>query len=74
MCRSGITSRCTSAFGLMSSIATNPSARSTTVAGSSPRTILQKMQSCSGSEDSLLRDASTSHADEVAHLALHEPR
>src|SRR3954454_13321959 len=42
---SGMTRKWTSALGLMSSIARRPSARLTTVAGSSPRWILQKMQS-----------------------------
>ena len=51
-CRSGRTSRCVSAFGSMSRIATKPSAART---WSPSRTSLQKRQS-SGSEDTLLRD------------------
>ena len=62
-----MTSRWTSAFGLMSSIATKPSVRLTTVAGSSPATILQKMQSGrSCSQDPLVGDRAGAHADELA--------
>src|SRR5436190_16158369 len=67
-----MTSRWTSAFGLMSSIATNPSARLTTVAGTSPRTIWQKTHS-SGSEDPLLGDRRAARPYEVADAALDEP-
>src|SRR5438552_1926179 len=63
-----MTSRWTSAFGLMSWIATNPSARLTTVAGTSPRTIWQKTQS-SGSEDPLLGDRRAARPYEVADAA-----
>src|SRR5262245_49918707 len=69
MCRSGRTSRCTSACGLMSRIATKPSA-AWTWSPSAYR--LQKRQS-SGSDDPLLGDGEPARADEVAGLPLHEP-
>src|SRR5262245_41629859 len=58
----------------MSSIAIRPSERPTTFAGRSPRTIRQKMQSSSGSEDPLLGDRLAPYADELADLAPHDPR
>src|SRR5436190_10571064 len=58
----------------MSSIATKPSARLTTVADASPETILQKMQSLSGSEDSFLRDGGPANADQLPDRRLDEPR
>src|SRR5712691_7094546 len=60
----------------MSSMATKPSVRLTTVAGSSPRAILQKMQSGSksGSEDPLLRHGSAPHGHELADGRVDEPR
>src|SRR4029079_12333974 len=67
--RSGITSRCVSAFGLMSRTATKPSAART---WSPSRTSWQKRQS-SGSEDPLLGHAARPHADELAELASHQP-
>src|SRR6476619_1717305 len=74
MCCSGMTSRWTSAFGLMSSIARSPSPRFTTVAGSSPASILQTMQSGSRSEDPLLRHRRTADSDELANRSVDEPR
>src|SRR5439155_1348008 len=68
--RSGMTSRCVSAFGLMSRTATNPSVSAT---WSPSRYSLQKRQS-SGSEDSLLRDRLRAHAHELADGSVHEPR
>src|SRR5512133_1968993 len=69
-CRSGITSRCVSARGLMSFTATKPSPLRT---WSPSRTSLQKRQS-SGSEDPLLRHGSAAHAHELADRCVHEPR
>src|SRR5262245_17673620 len=57
----------------MSSIATKPSARLTTVAGASPATILQKMQSASGSDDPFLRDGRSADSDEGADRRVDEP-
>src|SRR5690242_3315913 len=74
MCSSGMTSRCTSAFGLMSSIASRPSARLTTVDGTSPAWILQKMQSGSRSEYPLLRDRAAADPHELADGGVHQPR
>ena len=54
MCRSGMTSRCVSACGLMSRIATKPSAART---WSPSRTSLQKRQSSGTASDPLLGDA-----------------
>src|SRR6476659_2275735 len=68
-CRSGITSRCVSAFGLMSRIATKPSAART---WSPSRATVQKRQS-SGSEDPLLRGAACPDAHQLADLPAHEP-
>src|SRR3954452_10850781 len=73
MCRSGITSRCTSAFGLMSSIAKNPSVLPTTVDGRLPSTMRQKMQSGCGGNDALLADAGGADAHELAHRRVDEP-
>src|SRR5256885_8497622 len=70
MWRSGITSRCVSAFGLMSRIATNPSAAWT---WSPSRASSQKRQS-SGSENPLLRDGLAPNGHELADAAAHEPR
>src|SRR4051812_16163290 len=69
MWRSGMTSKCVSAFGLMSRIATNPSAART---WSPVRASSQKRQS-SGSEDPLLRRFAGAGPDELADLAAHEP-
>src|SRR6266508_1989696 len=74
MCRSGITSRCTSAFGFMSSIARNPSVRFTIFDGSLPATMLQKMQSGCGGNDALLADRGGADAHELADGRVHEPR
>src|SRR5438034_3538995 len=68
-CRSGITSRWVSAFGLMSRTATKPSAALTC---SPSRTSPQKRQS-SSSEDPFLRDRSPAHFEELADFAPHEP-
>src|SRR6478672_2656700 len=68
-CRSGSTSRCVSAFGLMSRIATKPSAART---WSPSRASVQKRQS-SGSEDPLLRGAACPDAQQLADLPAHEP-
>src|SRR2546421_10243923 len=68
--RSGMTSRCVSAFGLMSRTATNPSVSAT---WSPSRYSLQKRQS-SGSEYSLLRDRLRAHAHQLADGSVHEPR
>src|ERR1044072_5910880 len=69
-CRSGSTSRCVSAFGAMSWMATKPSPACT---WSPSRTSSQKRQS-SGSADPLLGDLGAADADEVAHPAVDEPR
>src|SRR5215470_12836303 len=69
-CRSGITRRCVSAWGLMSRIATKPSAALTC---SPSRNSLQKKQ-FSASDDPLLRDGRSADADELADLPAHEPR
>src|SRR6266571_6285326 len=68
--RSGMTSRCVSALGLMSRIATSPSAFATC---SPSRNSRQKRQS-SGSEDSLLGHRSRAHAYELADGGIDEPR
>src|SRR5690242_15382159 len=68
-CRSGMTSRCVSAFGLMSRMATKPSEELT---WSPSRKSWQKRQS-SGSENPLLRDRSPTHWNELADLAAKEP-
>src|SRR5438105_7607875 len=68
--RSGMTSRCVSACGLMSRTATNPSVSAT---WSPSRYNLQKRQS-SGSENSLLRDRLRAHAHQLADGSVHEPR
>src|SRR5690349_5092952 len=69
-CRSGMTSRCVSALGLMSRMATKPSEELT---WSPSRKSWQKRQS-SGSENPLLRDRSPKHGNELADLAAQEPR
>src|SRR5215470_12661437 len=69
-CRSGSTSRCVSAFGAMSRIATKPSAA---WRWSPSRTSWQKRQS-SGSEDPLLRDGAGTDPDDPADRGLDEPR
>src|SRR5919201_1570579 len=69
-CRSGITRRCVSAFGLMSRIATTPGPVQTC---SPSRYSRQKRQS-SGSEDSLLGDLSCADANELADVPVDEPR
>src|SRR5438067_8926396 len=68
--RSGMTSRWSSAFGLMSRMATNPSVFAT---WSPSRYSRQKRQS-SGSEDSLLGDRPRAHAHELADRSVEEPR
>src|SRR5919206_3664758 len=68
--RSGITSRCVSALGAMSRIATNPSPRAT---WSPSRARRQKRQS-SGSADPLLGHLGAADADELAHRRGDEPR
>ena len=71
-CFSGITSRCVSAFGLMSLIATNPSALRT---WSPSATSWQNRQS-DDTDDALLRDLRRSSPDELPdrRRALDEPR
>src|SRR6478752_5587501 len=69
-CRSGITSRCVSACGLISRSATNPSVLWTC---SPSRKSLQKRQS-SGSDDPLLGDRRSAHPDQLADVAADEPR
>src|SRR4029079_14746257 len=69
-CRSGSTSRCVSAFGAMSRIATKPS---TACTWSPSRTSVQKRQS-SGSANPLLRDLGAANAHELAHRRVDEPR
>src|SRR5579864_9048468 len=69
MCRSGMTSRCVSACGLMSRMATKPSMAATC---SPSRKSLQKRQS-SGSEDPLLRDPRAADADQLADRCVDEP-
>src|SRR6187397_2588279 len=70
-CRSGRTRRWTGAFGLMSSIATNPSAALTC---SPSRTSVQKRQSGCEANDSLLRDVVGARPDELALRGFDEPR
>src|SRR6187551_715741 len=70
MCRSGSTSRCTGAFGLMSSMATNPSPALTC---SPSRTSLQKRQSGCDANDSLLGDVVRLHPHELPLRAVDEP-
>src|SRR5436305_14505437 len=70
MWRSGITSRWTSASGLMSCSAAKPSALAT---WSPSRASRQKRQS-SGSEYPLLRDGRAADADELADRRVDEPR
>src|SRR5437764_11343717 len=70
--RSGITSTCTGAFGLMSLIATKPFALCTYAPS---RAMLQKRQSsCGFGTDPLLRDGGRAHADERADRRVDEPR
>src|SRR5205814_2502501 len=71
-CRSGMTSKCVRAWGLMSRIATRPSVAAT---WSPSRTSLQKRQSGSGSMDPLLRHGRGAHADERANrqIVVDEP-
>src|SRR5512133_4277086 len=68
-CRSGITSRCTSARGLMSSIATKPSASRTW----SPSLYSRQNRQSSGSEDPLLRDGPRADRDELADRRIDQP-
>src|SRR5207244_12922853 len=68
--RSGSTSRCTSARGLMSLIPTKPSPSRTW----SPSLYSRQKRQSSGSEDSLLGDRSRTDADELAHGRIDEPR
>src|SRR3954452_24142542 len=68
-CRSGSTSRCVSARGLMSWIATKPSPFAT---WSPSRTSLQKRQS-SSSEDPLLRHRCAADAHELADGRIDQP-
>src|ERR671925_1643308 len=70
-CRSGMTSRWTGAFGLMSSTATNPSAACT---WSPSAASLQKRQSGRDAMDPFRGDATRAGADERADLSVHEPR
>src|SRR6185436_20171953 len=67
--RSGRTSRCVSACGLMSRIATKPSVFAT---WSPSRASEQKRQS-SGSEDPLLHDRRSANRDELADGRVDEP-
>ena len=71
-CRSGRTSRCVSAIGAMSRIATNPSARCTW----SPSATSRQNRQLSGGDgkDPLLASATARGADEFADLAVEEPR
>ena len=70
-CRSGRTSRCVSACGLMSRIATKPSVFAT---WSPSRTSLQKRQSSGDiGEDPLLRDRAPADGDELAERTVDEP-
>src|SRR5438270_505245 len=69
-CRSGMTSRCVGACGLMSRMATKPSTAAT---WSPSRYSLQKRQS-SGSADPLLRHRFAADADELADGRVDEPR
>src|SRR5262249_5610831 len=71
-CRSGMTRRCVSAFGLMSWIATKPLDFATYVPS---RTMSQKMQpSRRDGKDPLLRDRLGADADELAHRSVDEER
>src|SRR4051795_10173932 len=69
-CRAGSTSRCVSAFGAMSRMATKPSAART---WSPSRTSVQKRQS-SGSADPLLGDRLAADAHQLADRGIDEPR
>src|SRR6187549_1426912 len=69
MCRSGRTSRCTSACGLMSRIATKPSPEWTW----SPSAYSEQNRQSSGSENPLLGDCARSGTDEVSRVCLEEP-
>src|SRR4051812_12700746 len=67
-----MTSRWTGACGLMSRIATKPSAACT---WSPSRTRLQKRQSsCGSGKDPLLRHGVGAHRDELADGSIDEPR
>src|SRR4029079_3464962 len=70
-CRSGKTRRCTGAFGLMSSTATNPSALLTV---SPSRRRRQKRQSGCEANDSLLCHVMRAGSDELAGRPIDEPR
>src|SRR5262245_23636421 len=70
-CRSGRTSRWTGALGLMSSIATKPSAAWTWFPS---RTSLQKRQSGCEANDSLLGQVDGAHSDERALPRVYQPR
>src|ERR1017187_7563408 len=70
--RSGSTSTWTGASGLMSLIATKPSARWT---WSPSRTSMQNRQSSGcGGKDPLLGDTGRAHADELSDRRVDEPR
>src|SRR5436190_8953936 len=69
-CRSGITSRCVSAWGLMSRIATKPGA----VATWSPSLYKRQNRQSSGSEDPLLRDCCAADTKELPDRPVDEPR
>ena len=75
-CRSGMTSTWTSAFGLMSSIAMKPSARLTTVAGSSPRDdpAEDAVRVAHAARIPSSVTARAAHADELADRRVDEPR
>ena len=71
-CRSGSTRRCVSAIGLMSRIATNPSAACTW----SPSATSRQNRQFSGGDgkDALLGDSDGARVQELADLAVDEPR
>src|SRR5579862_3588662 len=71
MCRSGMTSRCVCACGLMSRMATSPSVEAT---WSPSRKSVQKRQSGSGGTNAFLRDRDAPNADECADRCVDEPR
>src|SRR5215510_10445311 len=73
-CRSGITSRWTSARGLMSVIATTPGAARTWSPSLYSRQKRQSFSPESGSENALLRDRGRADTDELADRHVDEPR
>src|SRR5581483_3574830 len=70
MCRSGMTSRCVGAWGLMSRMATKPSVAAT---WSPCRYSVQKRQS-SGTANPILGHVDAADGDELAHRSVDEPR